>query len=38
MQSMGYDGPIEISKYEKFHWLREQLKKGGVHVPMPTGN
>jgi len=38
LQSMGYDGPVEISKYEKFQWLREQLGKEGVNVPLPTGN
>ncbi len=38
LQSMGYDGPIEISKYEKFQWVREQLAKEGVRLPMPTGN
>jgi hypothetical protein len=38
MQSMGYDGPLELSKYEKFQWLREQLQKDGVKLPMPTGN
>ncbi len=38
LQSMGYDGPIEISKYEKFQWLREQLKNEGFNLPMPTGN
>ena len=38
LQSMGYDGPIELSKYEKFQWLREQLGKEGVSIPLPTGN
>jgi arylsulfatase A-like enzyme len=38
MQSMGYDGPIELSKYQKFQWLREQLEKEGVNIPLPTGN
>jgi arylsulfatase A-like enzyme len=38
MQSMGYDGPIELSKYQKFQWLREQLGKGGISLPMPSGN
>jgi len=38
LQSMGYDGPIEISKYQKFQWMREQLGKEGVHIPLPTGN
>jgi arylsulfatase len=38
IQSMTYDGPIEISKYEKFQWLREQLAKEGMQIPLPTGN
>ncbi|WP_406858695.1 arylsulfatase [Alsobacter sp. KACC 23698] len=38
LQSMGYDGPIEISKYQKFQWVREQLAKEGVNIPLPTGN
>ncbi len=38
LQSMGYDGPIEISKYEKFQWIREQLQKDGVKLPLPNGN
>ena len=38
MQSMGYDGPITLSNYQKFQWLRDQLAKDGVHVELPTGN
>jgi arylsulfatase A-like enzyme len=38
LQSMTYDGPIEISKYEKFKWLRDELDKEGMHLPLPTGN
>jgi arylsulfatase len=38
LQSMGYDGPIELSKYQQFQWVREQLGKEGVHIPLPTGN
>jgi len=38
MQSLGYDGPIELSKYQQFQWLREQLKNDGIHIPLPTGN
>jgi arylsulfatase A-like enzyme len=38
LQSMSYDGPIEISKYQKFKWIREQLEKEGVNIPLPTGN
>ena len=38
LQSEGYTGPITISNYEKFEWLREELKKEGVKLTMPTGN
>jgi arylsulfatase A-like enzyme len=38
LQSMGYDGPIEISKYQKFQWIREQLAKDGINLALPTGN
>ena len=38
LQSLGYTGPITISNYQKFEWVREQLKKGGFNLPMPTGN
>ncbi len=38
LQSMGYDGPIEISKYQQFQWVREQLMKDGISISLPTGN
>jgi arylsulfatase A-like enzyme len=38
LQSESYDGPVELSKYEKFQWVREQLSKEGIHIPLPTGN
>jgi arylsulfatase A-like enzyme len=38
LQSMGYDGPIEISKYQKFQYVREMLAKDGIVIPLPTGN
>jgi arylsulfatase len=38
MQSLGYDGPVELSKYQKFEFIREQLGKEGITIPMPTGN
>jgi arylsulfatase A-like enzyme len=38
IQSMTYDGPVEISKYEKFQWVREALKNQGVNISLPTGN
>jgi arylsulfatase A-like enzyme len=38
LQSMTYDGPIELSRYQKFQWVREQLQKEGIKIPLPTGN
>jgi arylsulfatase A-like enzyme len=38
LQSEVYTGPITISNYQKFQWIREQLSKEGVHLSMPTGN
>ncbi len=38
LQSLGYTGPITISNYEKFNWVREQLAKDGVNLTLPTGN
>jgi arylsulfatase len=38
LQSMGYDGPIEISKYQRFQYVREMLAKDGITIPLPTGN
>ena len=38
LQSLGYTGPITLSNYQKFEWLREQLRRDGVTIAMPTGN
>jgi arylsulfatase A-like enzyme len=38
LQSEVYTGPITISNYEKFQWVREQLEKKGIDIPLPTGN
>jgi arylsulfatase len=38
LQSEGYTGPITISNFQKFEWVREQLMKEGIHLPLPTGN
>jgi hypothetical protein len=35
MQSEGYTGPITISNFEKFQFIREQLKKEGFNLTMP---
>ncbi len=38
LQSVGYTGPITISNYQRFQWMREMLEKEGVNIPLPTGN
>jgi arylsulfatase A-like enzyme len=38
VQSYGYTGPITLSNYERFQWVRDQLAKEGVTIAMPTGN
>jgi arylsulfatase len=38
MQSEVYTGPITISNYEKFQFIRDSLQKEGIHLPLPTGN
>jgi arylsulfatase len=38
VQGYGYTGPITLSNYEKFQWVREQLAKDGFTIAMPTGN
>lgn len=38
LQSETYTGPITISNYQKFKWVREQLAKDGVNIGLPTGN
>ena len=38
MQSMGYTGPITLSNYQKFQWLRDQLAREGFNLDLPAGN
>ena len=38
LQSMGYDGPITLSNYQKFQYVRDALQKEGVDIPVPSGN
>ncbi len=38
LQSGVYTGSITISNYQKFQWVREQLAKEGIGLPLPTGN
>ncbi len=36
LQSESYTGPINITTFQKFEWLREQLKKEGVTIQPPN--
>jgi hypothetical protein len=38
LQSEVYTGPITISKYERFKFMRDELEKQGVSIGLPTGN
>jgi arylsulfatase len=38
IQSEVYTGPISITRFQKFQWVREQLGKEGISLPLPTGN
>lgn len=38
LQSESYSGPVTLSQYERFQWVRESLGKEGIRIPMPTGN
>jgi arylsulfatase len=38
MQGEGYSGPVTLTNYQRFEWLRQQLEKEGVTLSLPTGN
>ncbi|MFO1150302.1 MAG: arylsulfatase [Alsobacter sp.] len=38
LQSGSYSGPVTLTGYERFQWVRDQLGKEGVNIPLPTGN
>lgn len=38
LQSETYTGPITLSNYQKFEWVRKQLAQDGISLPLPTGN
>jgi arylsulfatase A-like enzyme len=38
VQSETYSGPITISQYQRFQFVRDQLSKEGVTLALPTGN
>jgi arylsulfatase A-like enzyme len=38
LQSETYTGPITLSQYERFQYIRDMLGKEGISIPMPSGN
>lgn len=38
LQSEVYTGPLTLTKYQHFKYLRDSLEKDGISLPMPTGN
>jgi arylsulfatase len=38
LQSEGYSGPITLTQYQRFKYIRDQLQENGFSIPMPTGN
>ena len=38
LQSEGYTGPITVSQYQRFKFVRDQLAADGVNISLPTGN
>ncbi|MFO1049212.1 MAG: arylsulfatase [Geminicoccaceae bacterium] len=38
LQSEVYTGPITLSQYQRFQYVREELAKDGFQLPLPSGN
>jgi len=38
LQSETYTGPITLTKYQHFQYIRNELKKEGISLSMPSGN
>jgi arylsulfatase len=38
LQSEVYTGPLTLTEYQRFQWMRDALQKDGVTIPLPTGN
>ena len=37
-QSESYTGPITLTQYHRFQYIREMLKNEGISIPVPTGD
>lgn len=38
LQSESYSGPVTLSAYQRFQYVRDALAKDGVSIPLPSGN
>jgi hypothetical protein len=38
LQSEGYAGPLTLTQYERFKFMRDELEKDGFSLTVPTGN
>ncbi len=38
LQSASYSGPVTLTNYQKFQWVRDELAKDGFNLTLPTGN
>jgi arylsulfatase A-like enzyme len=38
LQSESYSGPVTLSAYQRFQYLRDTLQKEGISIPLPNGN
>jgi len=38
LQSEVYTGPITLSQYQRFEYVRKALAKDGISIPLPSGN
>ncbi len=38
LQSESYTGPLTLTNYQRFQYIREELMKDGVTISLPTGN
>jgi arylsulfatase A-like enzyme len=38
LQSEAYSGPVTLTQYQHFQFIRDQLGKEGISLPLPNGN
>jgi len=38
LQSESYAGPVTLTQYQRLQYIREQLAKEGISIPLPSGN